>query len=143
MDTYVVEGGKLAWWEQWNAALGEAIYGKESGQEADVTMAAVTVNSHGGVSWYLRDETTKLWWSCYYNALAGDPCCDGLTDPNLRYEAWEWWTGIDRDMMPEQGCPCEACQVRLDADAYMDSMWGATDWENWEWESYDYLPDVF
>jgi len=75
----------------------------------------------------------------YLNDAATDMCCwdaEWPEDQDLIVESYAHWTGINEEAEVKKafenyGCPCEACQINRDAEAWLDGMYGAID-----------LPDV-
>ena len=113
------------------------------GFEPNVTKLEVVIGRSLGLAFFLWEERTRRWWSCYYNQAAGDMHCDEDDSDQWRAECWKFWTGIVPEPIPTKYCPCEQCWAQDDPITWIEGLWGATDWGAWEWEPYEELPIVY
>jgi hypothetical protein len=112
--------------------------------EPEVTKIQVVPGMSLGLAFFLWDEHTQRWWTCYYDGAAGDMHYDPDTDDEeWGAKCWKFWTGVVPDPLPSKYCPCERCRAEDDPIAWLEGVTAATDWGSWEWESYPVIPTVY
>ena len=129
--------------EDWSDALIQTY--ERLGIEGDPQVSKINIapGTGLGLSFFLWDEHTQKWWSCYYDGAAGDMHYDPDTDDEeWGQKCWKFWTGIVPDPLPTY-CPCEHCRASDDPISWLECASGATNWGAWEWEPYEELPVVY
>jgi hypothetical protein len=128
--------------EDWSECLRPTFEKLGLGDEPNVTKIEVVIGRSLGLGFFLWEEGTQRWWTCYYDEAAGDMHFDEPASREWKERCFEFWYGFVPNPLPAF-CPCDQCRADDDPILWLESLTGATDWAEWEWESYEEIPVIY